>query len=166
VPVAGPLKERLGAAKTLAQKRREQEMALELKELESQTDIKKEVMLQKLKNQSKGGDYSASMRNSLEAAAHAMAGTGAIYIDGKLHALGKNAKNPVVQQRFDKYFKALELRAAQYQARGFGETAAVGMAKRDMRAVKHKKETLVNDDPGNITEGEGVNILPTPTPTQ
>ena len=137
-----------------------------MKELESQTDIKKQLMLQKLKNQAKGGDYSASMRNSLEAAAHAMAGTGAIYVEGRLVALGKNAKDPVVQQRFDKYFKELELRAAQYQARGFGETAAVGMSKRDMRAVKHKKELLGNDDPGNITEGEGVNILPTPTPTQ
>ena len=36
------------------------------------------------------------------------------------------------------------------------------MAKRDMRAVKHKKEPLENDDQGNITGGGGAEILPTP----
>ena len=142
IPVAGPLKERLGAAKTLAQKRREQEMALELKELESEMDVKKALMVQQLKNRSKTGKYSATMLKSMENTAHALAGTGLRWLDGKWQGDPNNPATPTAMIEYTRILELLENRTAKYLADHYDELEAIAAAKDDLI-----EEGVVSQDP-------------------
>ena len=142
VPVAGPLKERLGAAKTLAQKRREQEMALDLKELESEMDVKKALMVQQLKNRSKTGKYSATMLNSMRDTANSLAGTSLIWLDGEWQGTKDKKATPKAMLNFTRILGLLENRTAKYLEAGYDELEAVGAAKDDLI-----EEGVVSQDP-------------------
>jgi hypothetical protein len=133
IPVAGPLKERLAASKALTQKEREQEMALDLKELESQMDVKKALMVQQLKNRSKIGKYSATMYNSMRDHANMLAGTNLIWIDGKWQGKKDAKVDSKSMKEFTRIIGLLENRTAKYLAEGDDELEAVGKAKADLQ---------------------------------
>jgi hypothetical protein len=133
IPMAGPLKERLGAARALTQKRQEQEMALDLKELESQMDVKKALMVQQLKNRSKIGKYSATMLTSMQDTAHSLAGTGLRWIDGEWQGDPEKKVTPKSMLEYTRILELLENRTAKYLEVGYDELQAVGAAKVDLQ---------------------------------
>tara|TARA_R100001086_G_scaffold66398_4_gene30884 strand:- start:2058 stop:4064 length:2007 start_codon:yes stop_codon:yes gene_type:complete len=133
IPVAGPLKERLGAARALTQKQQEQAMALDLKELESQMDVKKELMIQQLKNRSKVGKYSATMLNSMRDTANSLAGTSLIWLDGEWQGTKDKKATPKAMLNFTRILGLLENRTAKYLEAGYDELEAVGAAKADLQ---------------------------------
>jgi hypothetical protein len=134
IPMAGPLKERLRARKALTQKYGEREMALDLKELESQMEVKKEVMIQQLKNRSKIGKYSPTMLNSMRDTANSLAGTSLIWIDGEWQGTAKKKATPKAMLNFTRILALLENRTAKYMAKGYDELEAVAAAKNDLEA--------------------------------
>jgi hypothetical protein len=173
VPVAGPLKERLGAAKTLAQKRREQEMALDLKELESEMDVKKALMVQQLKNRAKTGKYSATMLKSMENTAHALAGTGLRWLDGKWQGDPNNPVTPTAMIEYARILEELENRTAKYLADHYNELEAIAAAKDDLieegvvsqdPPPKPARKTKIPPNLPTVAAPGSVSTSPTPTP--
>jgi hypothetical protein len=108
-------------------------MALDLKELESQMDVKKALMVQQLKNRSKIGKYSATMLTSMQDTAHSLAGTGLRWIDGEWQGDPEKKVTPKSMLEYTRILELLENRTAKYLEVGYDELQAVGAAKVDLQ---------------------------------